>query len=102
VSNQSFAQNPVDITIHIDGKKAVSAEFEVADQHNWIEYRFKLTSGHHELVAFSDMGKATMEKIFETNDNQHYWAVVDYWYYPKQNGKRCFSFRISNEPIYFR
>lgn len=109
VSNQSFAQTPVDITIHIDGKKAISSEFDVRNQHNWIKHSFKLTPGTHNLVAVSDKGDARIEKSFEIKDEKH-WAVIDYWYYPIQHehGKKYFkqvkhfSFDIQNKPIQFQ
>jgi len=62
VSNQSFAISPVDITIHIDGKKAVDSKFDVGNQHIWIGYSFSLSKGEHKLVAVSKKGDARFEE----------------------------------------
>jgi hypothetical protein len=51
VSNQSFAISPVDIIIHIEGKKIVDRDFDVGNQHNWISQPFKLVKGENKLVA---------------------------------------------------
>jgi len=105
VSNQSFAISPVDITIHIDGKKAVEGAFDVGDQHNWTGYTFRLSKGEHELVGVSERGGARITEQFQIEDE--HWAVLDYWYYPKVTGgagptRRQFSFNIQDKPIYFQ
>ena len=41
ISNQSFAIDPVDIKVNIDGKPAVRGDFEVGSQHSWHEFRFR-------------------------------------------------------------
>ena len=93
VSNQSYAKTPVDITIHINGKKAILSEFDVRKQHNWIKHIFNLQLGKHKLIIASKKGEATLEKEFEINGR--HWAVINYWYYPKQDGKKHFSFSNS-------
>ena len=98
VSNQSFALPRVDITIHIDDKEAVSSDFDVGNQHNWVQHTFQLDPGKHKLVAASREGSALLEQGFEVKDK--HWAVVDYWY-SKQDGKKQFSFVIQDQPIGF-
>ncbi|MBC8870944.1 MAG: hypothetical protein H8E44_16085 [Planctomycetes bacterium] len=103
VSNQSFAITPVDVTIHIDGKRAVAGNFEVEDQHNWVKRIFRLQPGKHKLVVVSKKGQAKLEKEFEIKDK--HWAVINYWYYPKSHYNptpKHFSFNIQNKPIYFQ
>jgi hypothetical protein len=105
VSNQSFAISPVDITVHIDGKKAVDRKFDVGNQHIWIGYSFSLSKGEHKLVAVSKKGGARFEGQFEIKDE--HWAVVNYWYYPDTTGgagstPRKFSFNIQDKPILFQ
>lgn len=99
VSNQSFAQTPVDITVYINGKKAISSEFEVAGQHNWVRHIFKLQPGKYKLKITSKKGEAKLEKEIEIVGK--HWAVIDYWYYPEQDNKKHFSFHIQNKPLYF-
>jgi len=103
VSNQSFAITPVDVTIHIDGKRAVAGNFEVKGQHNWIKHVFRLQPGKHKLVILSKKGQAKLQKEFEVVDK--HWAVINYWYYPKSHynpTRKHFSFNIQNKPIYFQ
>jgi len=100
VSNQSFAETPVDITVTLNGKKAVSQDFEVGNQHNWKKHTFKLAPGKYKLVAESKKGKAKFEKELEIKDKKT-WAAMDYWYYPKKDGKRFFTIHIQNNPIRF-
>jgi hypothetical protein len=99
VSNQSFALTPVDVIIHIDGKNAISADFDVGNQHNWTKHTYRLAPGKHKLVARSRKGAARIEKVFEVKEK--HWAVVAYWYNPKEGGKRHFSFHIQDKPVYF-
>ena len=109
VSNQSFDVNPVDITVHIDGKKAIEGDFDVKGkriaQHNWIMHRFNLAPGRHRLTAKSKKGEASLQKEFEITDK--HWAVIDYWYYPTLRGgagptPRHFSFSVQDKPIGFQ
>ncbi|NIP22239.1 MAG: hypothetical protein GWN67_00115 [Phycisphaerae bacterium] len=105
VSNQSFAISPVDITIHIDGKKAVDRKFDVGNQHNWIGHSFSLSKGEHKLVAVSKKGRASFEGQFEIKDK--HWAVIVYSYYPDNTRgaeptPKQFNFNIQDKPIYFQ
>lgn len=99
VSNQSFAISPVDIAIYINGNKAISSEFEVRNQHNWVKHIFSLQTGKHKLKIVSQKGEAILEKEIEVKGK--HWVAIDYWYYPKKDGKKHFSFLIQDKPIYF-
>ncbi len=95
VSNQSFELPRVDVRIEIDGRAAVDDRFDVGNQHNWVEFRFRLQKGRHTIRAMSTTGEAEGSWQF-TVTGQH-WAVMDYWYYPGDSKR--FSFDLSNEPI---
>jgi hypothetical protein len=108
VSNQSFDINPVDVTIYIDGQRAIQSQFDVkgnrTPQHNWIQHTFRLPAGKHVLKAVSKNGDATLESEFEIKDR--HWAAIDYWYYPKVTGgsgpvAKSFRFDIRDTPIRF-
>lgn len=102
VSNQSFALDPVDIKIYIDGKVAESQDFRVENQHNWQKFQFSLSRGIHKIHVESVKGEAKLEKKFEIKGK--HWAVVDFWYYPKLDNNQTqkqFSFEIQDEPIMF-
>ena len=107
VANQSFAVNPVDIKVYINGQVAIDQNFDVGKefpQHNWIKFQYSLPKGTHQLKVESIKGKATLETNFEITAK--HWAVIDYWYYPKVTGgagptPRQFKFNIKDEPIGF-
>jgi hypothetical protein len=72
VSNQSFAVNPVEIEISLDGEVVVRDTFDVAGdhapQHNWREYGVRLEPGTHDLVATASDG-AEFATTFDVADD---------------------------------
>jgi hypothetical protein len=98
VSNQSFERDNVDIAILIDGRPAVDDDFDVGNQHNWIEFRFELADGEHTLRVDSLGGDAVLEKRFEVKGKR--WAVVDYWCCNDPREPK-FTFRVSAQPLAF-
>lgn len=102
VSNQSFDDDPVRITIEVDGQLVVDDAFEVGGQHNWFAHDIAgLEPGQHEIVATSDTG-AVIEATFSLPADEPRWVVIDYWYYPGEPAGRHFTARESAEPIVFR
>jgi len=99
VSNQSFDDPTVRITISIDDQVVVEQDFDVESQHNWIKFEPEVGPGDHSLRAVSDTG-AEYTVDFTVPGGEPRWAVVDYWWYPKQ-GARQFTFDISDKPIGF-
>lgn len=99
VSNQSFDDDPVRITISISGEVVVDDDFAVEGQHNWIEFTPDIEPGLHTLTATSDTG-AEFTVDLELPAGEPRWAVIDYWFYPDQEPRR-FTFNISGEPIGF-
>lgn len=107
VSNQSFADDPVHISVTIDGAVAVDQSFDVGGQHNWIPFDLELAPGPHEVIATSDTG-VTSTFTLDVLASGHKYAVIDYWYYPPDpkfpgasQTPRSFEFMQSDEPIYF-
>ncbi len=100
VSDQSFALSPVDITVRVDGKVAVSDEFAVGNEHNWRRYRFQIGAGVHRLTAVSDSGRARF--VGSVRMRRTLYGVVDYWYSPgNPGGERKLTFHHSVAPIAF-
>jgi hypothetical protein len=99
VSNQSFEDPNVQITIAIDGVVVVDQSFAVEGQHNWSTFEPDVLPGEHILTAASNTG-AELSVEFTTNAGQPRWAVVDYWWH-HEDGPRKFTFHISDEPIGF-
>ena len=105
VSNQSFSDPSVGITIEIDGMLVVNDAFDVGSQHNWIEFQFDLAPGDHEIIARSDTG-ALFKGTVRILDGESVYAVLDYWGQEdlSENGDATpgFEYQVSTEPIYFR
>lgn len=78
VSNQSFDDEEVRLTVTIDGVTVVDGDFHVEDQHNWVSYPLSLTLGGHEITAESDSG-ATLHESFEVRRGKTRYAVIDNW-----------------------
>lgn len=81
VSNQSFALDPVDIAIELDGRPAVTGDFAVEGQHTWIRFDFGLTAGVHRIVATTaDVNDVVLDQTFDMTARKY--GVVMFWYYP--------------------
>ena len=100
VSNQSFEDDPVEVTIAIDGVEVVSELFEVEGQHSWTLFPITAPPGQHVLTATSDTG-ATLEEHFTLPEQGLRYAVVDYWYYADDKEGRHFSWLIQKRPVGF-
>ncbi|MCL4847743.1 MAG: hypothetical protein KJ066_14485 [Acidobacteria bacterium] len=98
VSNQSFAVNPVDIAIAIDGEPLVRAELDVAGeqpaQHNWQTFRYRLPEGRHSLVASSTRGRARLETNFEVKDEVV--VAIAHWDRAQGRGDGFFTCHVSS------
>jgi hypothetical protein len=99
VSNQSFERQKVHIKVWIDAFVAVDDDFEVGNQHNWIDFTFDLDDGKHTLRAESVAGEAVLEETFQVEGKR--WAVVDYWCCDSGQAEPKFTFMVSEEPIAF-
>jgi hypothetical protein len=77
VSNQSFAQATVDLTIEIDGVLAITGDFDVEGQHTWVPFDFSIAPGDHVMAISTVAGSASLEQPFTMDDRR--WAVVSFW-----------------------
>jgi hypothetical protein len=98
VSNQSFERGNVDIKVWINGFVAVDEDFDVGNQHNWVEFKFHLADGSHAIRVESSRGDAVLQEQFESGGKR--WAVVDYWCCGGPDEPK-FSFLVSDRPIGF-
>jgi hypothetical protein len=99
VSNQSFADDPVHVTVTIDGVELIDQSFAVEGQHNWIDFAVDLPGGEHEIVATSDTG-VEFSETFNSSPTKLKYAVLDYWNYEDAEGK-YFSWNIQGTAIGF-
>ena len=107
VSNQSFADDPVGITISIDGETVVDNDFYVEGQHSWITFELAVSPGDHELVMASSTGVTQAASLVIPAEG-HRWAVVNYWFYPADldhpgggQTPRSFTFTVDDVPVSF-
>src|SRR5262245_42667498 len=78
VSNQSFNDEAVRLTLTIDQVTVVDGDFHVEGQHNWIRFPLKLAPGGHEVTTESDSG-ATLRESFDLRRDMTSYAVIDHW-----------------------
>lgn len=104
VSNQSSTEDPIELTVTIDGFRALRDEFVWEGGHNWIEYELPLTIGRHDITITTPDG-ITKRASFEIPDNGQLWAVINYWYAPagatSSGMNRAIEFRTDTERIFF-
>lgn len=79
VSNQSFDDATVELTVSIDGTELVSGIFDVKNQHNWCEFPAKTSPGQHVVTVVSDTGAELRERFMLPDVGRRY-AVINYWY----------------------
>ncbi|GAB3264396.1 hypothetical protein [Arthrobacter pigmenti] len=97
VSNQSFDDEDVRITVTIDGVTVVDGDFHVEDQHNWVSFPLRLRSGVHEITAETNSG-ATLRKSFEVPRGKTRYAVIDHW---TEDGSADLTWLFQRQPVGF-
>ncbi|MCX5067176.1 hypothetical protein OOJ91_15135 [Micromonospora lupini] len=100
VSNQSFEDDRVTVTVSIDGTRLVDQPFDVQGQHNWILFPVKLPPGSHEVTATSQTGAATHERFTVPEKGRRY-AVLGYWSDPGRNDRHL-SWLVRSRPVAFQ
>ena len=109
VSNQSYTDKNVDVTVTLDGVVIIDRSFHVGDQHNFIEHRIQLVDGTHRLDASTVIDDETVDlsEEFSIEPGQQRYAGLNYWHYvptspnDPSSDPPGFSFVIQDEPIGF-
>lgn len=78
VSNQSFREQRVAITVTIDGRRLIAQDFDVEGQHNFVDFAFDFPSGRHVLVATATQ-RTTHEVTFDLPPSGKRYGVLQYW-----------------------
>lgn len=78
VSNQSFEDPQVHLSVMVDGVRVVDGDFHVEGQHNWVAFPLAMPPGGHQVTATSDSGAALGERFSVPGDEPRY-AVLDHW-----------------------
>ncbi|MEU5783866.1 hypothetical protein [Micromonospora lupini] len=100
VSNQSFDDDRVTVTVSIDGTRLVDQPFDVRGQHNWILFPIKLPPGSHEVTATSQTGAETHQRFTMPERGRRY-AVIDYWTDPGRGGRHL-NWLVKSHPVAFQ
>lgn len=98
VSNQSFDDKEVRLTVAVDGVTVVDDDFHVEGQHNWVQFPLALPPGAHEVTAESDT-EATLRESFKTPKGETRYAVIDHW--TKRNGSGDLTWRFQRQVMAF-
>lgn len=97
VSNQSFNDEEVRLTVTIDAVTVVDGDFHVEGQHNWVTFPLALSSGGHEITAESDSGAALRES-FQVRRGKTRYAVIDHW---TEDGSADLTWQSQWQPMFF-
>lgn len=101
VSNQSYLDDPVALTVVIDGLDVLSQPFEVRNQHHFVRFPLRVGAGTHQLKVSSNTG-VVLEVQFTlpgTGERQH--AAIAYYNYADEDG-RLIDWNIQSTPIGIR
>ena len=101
VTNQSFAIDPVDVHVEIDGQLVVNDSFPVGDAHHFVPFQLSLAKGQHRMRVWSERGGATLSEVFTLNNEDI--GVVTYWYSPPPHyepAPRQFDFELRKGPLH--
>ena len=97
VSNQSFDDGEVFVTVTVDAVTVVDGDFHVEGQHNWVEFPLSLSAGRHEIAAETDSGAALRESFQVPGDEPRY-AVVEHW---TADGAADLTWQFQRQPLAF-
>jgi hypothetical protein len=78
VSNQSFREQRVTITVTIDGRRLIAQDFDVEGQHNFVGFAFDIGPGRHVLIA-TGASRTTHRETFELPASGKRYGVLQYW-----------------------
>lgn len=98
VSNQSFTDKVVRITVAIDNRRVVEDNFDVGGQHNYFTFPFALAPGSRRVRATATNGAELVETIEIPPAGPRY-AALSYWH--DSDGGPRFTWTFRAEPIHF-
>lgn len=101
VNNASYLDDPVVLTVVIDGADLLSRPFEVRNQHHYVRFPLRLGPGTHQLKVSSNTGVVLEEQFTlpATGERQH--ASIGYYHYADEDGK-LIDWNIQSMPMGIR
>lgn len=86
ISNQSFDDPSVVLTVTVDGVVQVDEAFAVENQHNLKLFGVNLQPGTHTVVVRAD-NEAAAERSFHLSQGERRWVSIFYWNFdPSREG----------------
>jgi hypothetical protein len=98
VSNQSYLDDPVVLTIAIDGIDVLSEPFEVRNQHHVVEFPLRLGAGEHLLKISSDTGVDREEHFTLPESRERRYAAIAYYNYADEDAE-LIDWHIQSAPM---
>jgi hypothetical protein len=100
VSNQSYEDPTVNLTVCIDGTELLSQPFEVENQHMWWNFPTRVPLGRHVVRVMADTNAEPLRKQLTLPEKGRRYALVEYW----EGGKKerpYFTWRLlAREPAF--
>lgn len=98
VSNQSFDDERVHVTVTLDGEVVVDDEFDVEGQHTWVRFPLAVPAGVPlELAATTDSG-ATLETTVSAREDGTRAVIISHW---TEGGSPTLEATVTREPVAF-
>lgn len=94
---QSYLDDPVVITVEIDGVQVISEAFEVRNQHHFVRFPLRLGLGPHVVHVTTDTG-IMIDEGFSLQEGPRSYASVSYYNYADEDGK-LIDWHIRFEPM---
>ncbi|WP_377641158.1 hypothetical protein [Oryzobacter terrae] len=79
VSNQSFEDPVVRLTVSVDGEVVVDQELDVCGQHAWASFPLRVQPGWHDVEARTDGDVSTTGRIELPAAPARRWVVLSHW-----------------------
>ena len=98
MSNQSYLDDPVVLSVVIDGVEVLSQPFEVLNQHHFINFPLRLAPGMHRLKVASDTGVILERKFTMPEGGPQQYAGISYYNYADEDGK-LIDWHIQSTPM---
>lgn len=97
VTNQSFEDPVVAMTVAVDGAPVVDQELDVCGQHEWVSFPLAVAPGWHDLEVTTGSGASNSSKVEVPDPPGKRSVVVSYWVDPDPR----VDVEVHGEPVGF-
>lgn len=101
VSNQSFTEPLVSLSVLIEGTAVVVGDFPVEGQHTWLLFELTAPLGTLNLEAGASFADRDETATLQLEMPAETWAVLEYWGYDEEGGGEPFTLSVSGTPVAF-